>query len=84
MKEASGNMGLKDQVMALHWVKREIEAFGGDPNNVTIFGNSAGGASVHLHLLSDMSKGMTLFVYFSVLFEMYTCRTLLLVWFCIS
>lgn len=50
-------MGLKDQTMALRWVKKNIEKFGGDPNSVTIFGESAGGCSVHLHSLSPMSQG---------------------------
>lgn len=55
---ASGNFGLKDQVMALQWVKHNIEAFGGNPGLVTIFGQSAGGASVHMHMISPMSEGL--------------------------
>lgn len=53
-----GNAGLKDQTFALKWVQRNIEHFGGDPNNVTIFGESAGGASVHYHMVSELSKGL--------------------------
>ncbi|EDW33334.1 GL20599 [Drosophila persimilis] len=54
----SGNFGLKDQNLALRWVQRNIEAFGGDPKRVTIFGQSAGGVATHLHLLSPRSKGL--------------------------
>lgn len=57
-----GNYGMKDQVLALEWVKSNIEKFGGDPNKVTIFGESAGSVSVGLHLLSPMSKGIRIFL----------------------
>ena len=56
-EEVPGNAGLKDQVMALRWVQQNIKQFGGDPGNVTIFGQSSGGASVQYHMLSPMSKG---------------------------
>ena len=53
-----GNMGLKDQSMALRSVKTHIQAFSGDSTKVTIVGLSSGGASVHYHYLSRMSAGL--------------------------
>jgi para-nitrobenzyl esterase len=54
----SGDYGLMDQQAALGWVKRNISRFGGDRGNVTIFGQSAGGLSVHSHLASPGSAGL--------------------------
>lgn len=55
---ASGNYGILDQIAALEWVRRNIEKFGGDPANVTIFGQSAGGADVCYVMASPLARGL--------------------------
>jgi len=55
---ASGNYGFLDQVAALNWIQKNIASFGGDPNNVTIFGQSAGARSVAMLMQSPLAKGL--------------------------
>jgi len=54
---APGNYGMLDQVMALEWVHRHISSFGGNPDRITLVGNSAGAASVMFHMFSSLSRG---------------------------
>ena len=55
---ASGNYGTLDQIAALHWIQRNIAAFGGDPGNVTIFGQSDGGNKVCVLMASPLARGL--------------------------
>lgn len=56
--KVSGNYGIKDQIMALQWVRDNIAAFGGDPDNITVFGQSAGAMSTQTLVSSPLTKGM--------------------------
>lgn len=57
-EDASGNFGTLDQIAALRWVRRHVASFGGDPGNVTVFGESAGGWNIYALLASPLSKGL--------------------------
>src|SRR4029079_11979226 len=56
--KSTGNYGIQDQQAALKWVKTNIVRFGGDPLNVTLFGQPSGGLSVLVHLVSPLSTGL--------------------------
>ena len=57
-ENAAGNLNILDQIKALEWINKNIAQFGGDPSNVTIFGQSAGGMSVRTLLISPLAKGL--------------------------
>lgn len=57
-EEAPGNAGLKDQVMALKWINRNIAAFGGDQERILVFGMSGGAFSLTAHMASPLSRGL--------------------------
>lgn len=65
MNSAPGNVGLKDQVIVLQWVKENISKFNGDPKKVTIAGHSAGGTSIMYFLQSNLVEGTKFFFFFT-------------------
>lgn len=66
-KKCRGNAGLKDQVMALEWVRDNIEKFGGDHGKVTICGEGSGGTCVNFHLISPLSRGKKVYIQFAII-----------------
>ena len=60
-EEAPGNLGLRDQALALEWIKSEAENFFGNPNKITVFGSGSGGASAFIQMLSPTNARKNLF-----------------------
>jgi para-nitrobenzyl esterase len=58
LPDAPTNLGLRDQLLALRWVQENVAAFGGDPGNVTVFGESAGAMSVATMMASPPARGL--------------------------
>ena len=57
-ENSPGNFGLKDQVRALKWIRKNIRSFGGNPNSVTLVGRSASAYNINMHMMSPLSKGL--------------------------
>lgn len=60
-QEVRGNFGLLDQYFSMLWVREHIKNFGGDSDKITLFGHSAGAASVALHMISPRTAGKIMF-----------------------
>ena len=65
-KASAGNMAILDQITALKWVQKNIEKFGGDPSQVTIFGEDSGAASASVLILSPLAEGKRLITLFTL------------------
>lgn len=64
-----GNMGLLDQYFALLWIRKNVRYFGGDEDKITLYGHSAGAASVALHLISPRTAGMLIYIAYKELLQ---------------